>query len=191
MNHSIIKLTATILLFLSLTSCNKDEVVAPPSPVNPITSLRTDANIEISGTHDNPNWYNMGFEFTPKTDGKITELGLFLPVNGFYEVRVYNATTHLQLNSVFVASVANDRVMEKLNAPISVLGGQKYAISVWTNQYFSFERPDNAAFMPMDMEDMTINRTIFSAPNVLAYPNFSAYSARAIGVPEFRFVPNS
>jgi hypothetical protein len=173
MKHSFLRSAfaiATLSTITFLTACSDDETVTPEEIVshNPLNEYLTNVELNIDAK-DFGTLYSLGYEFNPKFDGSITELGCAVPVAGKYIIELYDSESQELLAKDSVEFTAEEIAADafawkyaELTTAVSVTAGKSYRVVYSTNEesnVFYRVDPQDGFVLPILNEDSSIEIT--------------------------------
>ncbi len=130
----------------AILSCQKDD--SPPVEESPFFVFFDQPAIEIDTTPQSANTWEYGFVFNPLADGKITELGLKLPVTGQFKVRLWDLSGSAP-TVLSEQQIASTSAHEPAFAAIPALAVKKDAalgVTVLANSFYRLQKKDASEF---------------------------------------------
>ena len=170
MKHSFLRSAAAITTLSALSflnACSDDDTVTPDEIVsrNPLNEYLAKVDLTIEAKDFNT-LYSVGYEFTPKFDGSITELGCSVPVAGKYVVELYDSESQellakdsVEFTAEEVAANAFAWKYETIATPVAVTTGKNYRVAYSvTAESDAFYRidPQDGFQLPILSEDASI-----------------------------------
>ena len=132
-----------LCIVASFGACKKEAVQVEESPFYNYFQL---ADIVIDTTKVPTVDWEYGFVFSPLKSGKITKLGVRLPVAGSYTAKLWNLKTKTVLATQTVNLAAENGSAFKEFAAISVQKNDSLGISVVSNNFYRIQNKNAAAF---------------------------------------------
>ncbi len=139
MKHTFLRSAAAIVTLSAislLTSCSDDETVTPVTISKaPLNEYLTAKQLDIEALDFNTLW-SLGYEFTAKRDGSITELGCSVPVAGKYILELYDseggqllAKDSVEFSAEEVAANPLAWKYKQVVTPVAVTEGKNYRVT--------------------------------------------------------------
>lgn len=146
MKNSLLSAFCFFLLLAAITSCKKEDTV--PQEESPFFVFFDQPAIAIDTTPVAATNWEYGFVFNPLVAGKITKLGIKLPVAGTFKVRLWD----LSGSNPAILSEQNVRA-DAIHTPafigISPVAVQKNAtlgVTILANSFYRIEKQDASGF---------------------------------------------
>jgi hypothetical protein len=184
MKHSFLRSAVAIATLSTLTflgACSDDDVT--PEEIishNPLNEYLAGVELTID-TKDYATLYSLGYEFNPKFDGAITELGCAVPVAGKYIIELYDSESQellakdsVEFSAEEVAADAFAWKYAELTSAVNVAANKNYRVVYSTNEEANaFYRidPQDGFVLPILNEDSSIEITqgVYGDPE--SFPN--------------------
>ena len=180
-----IKINTTIIVSLAIlftVSCKKDDEPVMVAPQQVMSTFLDGHNDPISTATVGAN-YSVGFQFTPKVNGKLTQLAINLPDAGDYKISIWDIATETLLTQTTVnqsyGNWANKNIPE-----LSLEGQKSYAICFLLPNGVDYYLADNIT-LPMEMTNITVNASVAQAGD--GYPVNWTYGDKVFGFVDFTF----
>jgi hypothetical protein len=169
MKHSFLRsavAVATLATMTFLSACSDDDVT-PEEIVshNPLKEYLAGVDLDIDAK-DFGTLYSLGYEFNPKFDGAITDLGCAVPVAGKYIIELYDSESQellakdsVEFSAEEVAASPFAWKYKQLVAPVGVIKGKNYRVAYSTTEESdAFYRidPQDGFQLPILAEDSSI-----------------------------------
>lgn len=141
------RFAALALLSLAVfSSCDKDD--NPAAEESPFFVFFDQPAITIDTTPVAANTWEYGFIFNPLTDGRITKLGLKLPVTGEFTVKLWDlsGTAPVVLNEKKITSATAHVPVFVDIAPVSVPQNAQLGVTVLANSFYRLQKNDASNF---------------------------------------------
>lgn len=150
---------ALSLLFLLalLSSCKEDD--NPPVEESPFFVFFDQPAITIDTMPVAANTWEYGFIFNPLADGKITKLGLKLPVTGEFTVKLWDlsGSTPVVLRDQKITSATVHTPAFVSISPVSVPKNAQLGVSVLANSFYRLQKKDASVFsFPVVVDNINI-----------------------------------
>ncbi len=141
-------------LFLVFCACNKSVTPVEESPFYDYFQI---ADIVIDTTTVPTSEWEYGFVFTPLKAGRITKLGVRLPVAGNYTAKLWNLKTKAVLATQSInLTAANGSAFEEI-AGIRVQKNDSLGLSVISNNFYRIQKKNASSFQfPQDVNNIRI-----------------------------------
>ena len=162
----IFKISLLLAILLTMINCKNDKNTdpAPPPAASQTTQDPLEGFLVQSGLIEkkvsliNNGFNESGFSFIPKTNGNIIALVLTLPAaNEELRVTIWNKKTGKVLITEMVNFPKADVEVVKVIAPLVLVEGTEYLISMNTDDWYSFTRNDGKAISyPFSVGDITV-----------------------------------
>lgn len=150
-----------VIVLLALTvafaSCDKDET--PKEEESPFFSFFDEPAITIDTTPVANDTWEYGFVFNPLVNGRITKLGLKLPVTGDFEVKLWDldSGTPVVLEGKIITSTSVHVPVFVDISPVAVLKEAKLGITILANSFYRIEKQNAADFsFPREIKNIRI-----------------------------------
>jgi hypothetical protein len=184
MKHSFLRSAVAIATLSTMTflgACSDDDVT--PEEIishNPLNEYLAGVELTVD-TKDYGTLYSLGYEFNPKFDGTITELGCAVPVAGKYIIELYDSESQELLAKDSVEFSAEDVAADafawkyaELTSAVNVTANKNYRVVYSTNEEANaFYRidPQDGFVLPILNEDSSIEITqgVYGDPE--SFPN--------------------
>lgn len=184
MKHSFLRSAVAIATLSTMTffsACSDDdaapEVILSHNPLNEYL-----ANNELTiDAKDFGTLYSLGYEFNPKFEGSITDLGCAVPVAGKYVIELYDgesqellAKDSVEFSAEEVAANPFAWKYKTLVAPVVVSPGKNYRVAYSTTpESDAFYRidPQEGFVLPILPEDSSIEIIQGVYGSVKSFPN--------------------
>lgn len=140
-----------------ISSCKEDE--NPKVEESPFFVFFDQPAITIDTTPVAANTWEYGFVFNPIADGKITKLGLKLPVSGEFTVKLWDlsGSTPVILRDQKITSATVHTPAFVDISPVSVPKNAQLGISVLANSFYRLKKNDASAFaFPVVVDNIRI-----------------------------------
>ncbi|MDR2205548.1 MAG: DUF4082 domain-containing protein [Flavobacteriaceae bacterium] len=159
-----------------LLGCSKDEdTPQPPAGENPLETF-----LSVTGFNQNiyeyidDKYYVFGMRFTPKVNGKITDVTLKIPNNDnsthLISVNLWDVETQEVLRTASVLTLSNTGVKESIE-PLSVTKDKEYMITFNTDDYYEHSRNDGEDIAyPVTAGNIIINGLNFQSGQGEIFP---------------------
>lgn len=141
------RFAALALLSLAVFySCDKED--KPAAEESPFFVFFDQPAITIDTTPVAANTWEYGFIFNPLADGKITKLGLKLPVTGEFTVKLWDlsGTAPVVLNEKKITSATAHVPVFVDIAPVSVPQNAQLGVTVLANSFYRLQKKDASNF---------------------------------------------
>jgi len=135
--------------------------------------------------------YEMGYAFTSKSDGQITQFGLMMPQAGDYKISVWDAEldTLIYQSNLKLRQNKSSLIYEDIK-PITIYKGIQYMISVSVDTDYTEYYKRDSLTLPIESDDFVIEFCAFSTepgqvPNkfrndcLSGYPDFTFIKSKA------------
>ena len=136
--------------------------------------------------------FEIGYEFTPLAPGKITELTVKIPdVNPAVRVTIWDAATQTPIVTETLNVTTAGTAVTKAIAPLILLSGKTYAISMQTDSWISHQKTDlTPATYPVAAGNISILKYVYLAGTAQTYPTDTGNAAYS-GDVSFSFTQTS
>ena len=139
-------LVCALFALALITSCKKDD--NPKIEESPFFLFFDQPAIAIDTTPVAANTWEYGFIFTPLADGKITKLGLKLPVTGEFTVKLWDLSGSLPVvlrdQKITSAAIHSPAFVEI--SPVSVSQNTQLGVSILANSFYRLQKNDASDF---------------------------------------------
>jgi hypothetical protein len=183
-----------VALLTILGSCSKDDApTIPPIIVAPeqrplFGYLAASGFNQTTTSFVNSNDLEVGYSFIPLTNGKITAIIARIPdVRGSLRATIFDKATGGILRTEILNSAAAEIEVVKTIAPLDLIQGKEYVISINSNDFFVHKRTDNAdVSYPFTIGDIKITALLadLGTNQVMPAP---ANLDRYVGDVDFKF----
>lgn len=156
--QSITILSLSLLVFVA---CKKEKDPQPLTDIvigttTPAHKLVQIDSLTITETFEDDLFYEFGLSMTFNVGGTITGLGVKMPDQQTYDLTLWNLK---DTSIVATAVISAERDISKFKriTPITVKKGDKYAVSILSNDYYYYEYPSSQDIYPVDLGTITID----------------------------------
>jgi len=142
-----------IVFILIFSSCDKDENKIEEKP---FLALLNQPSIVIDTAVAAVDWV-YGFKFTPLKDGKITGVGMKLPIEGSYKVQLWDLDNDILLKEETISSTTPHDVVFNNISEVQVSKNKTLGISIEADSFYKISKADNSDFnFPMQEGNISI-----------------------------------
>jgi hypothetical protein len=158
------------IIAITILSCAKKCPVGPESPMSAFLSKSTFSANEPLRQQSVPS-DEIGYTFSPKKNGKISELSAKIPnTDNDLPITLWDETTHLVLKTIHLNVIASDIETREAITPIPVIAGHKYVISMNTRNSYDYQNADNGNSYPTTVCNIDIINANYNGGFGTAYP---------------------
>lgn len=139
-------LVCALFTLALISACKKDD--KPKIEESPFFLFFDQPAITIDTTPVAASTWEYGFKFSPLENGKITKLGLKLPVTGEFPVKLWDlsGTTPVVLrNQKITSTVVHGPAFVEIS-PVAVSKNAQLGISILANSFYRLQKKDASAF---------------------------------------------
>ncbi|MGI9159103.1 MAG: hypothetical protein ACR2K1_05055 [Saprospiraceae bacterium] len=145
-----------IILAWGLVSCEKERQAVEEQP---FFLFFDDAAIQIDTTPAALSTWEYGFVFQPLTNGKITKLGMKLPVLGAFKLRLWDLTgptPAVIAEKTLSAGAAHAEIFADIS-PVAVATGDNLGVTIEANAFYRIQKQDGGNFVfPREVKNIRI-----------------------------------
>jgi hypothetical protein len=187
-------------LFLLVTvGCKKEDKREQLFLQNPFTTTLPGGMENYEMTIRTSGAWELGIAFRSNVSGKITQLGVKMPVAGRYVLSLWDAETRTQIRTKTVEQDAPDKLRLVEIDPVDLPALKKMIVSVNSldlntsayKNYFCLIHREGTNFMPYTQKDIEVLYTCYTLSDVPVFPGqVTLVEYEIYGRPEISFVPN-
>lgn len=156
--YTTFRFVACILFSLAaLVSCNRED--SQPVEESPFFIFFDQSAILIDTTAVSATTWDYGFVFNPLTGGKITKLGVKLPVTGEFTVKLWDLSgvnpvvlSEQKVNSTTIHTPAFVAI-----SPVAVQKDAKLGVTILANSFYRIHKQNASKFtFPVEVDNIRI-----------------------------------
>jgi hypothetical protein len=156
-----------LVLGLVATACKKDNKKTTEQPFKSLFADTSFGNPALNDTFIDQPYNEFGFEFTVTKNGNVTQLGTKNPDTGTIRVTLWDLSDTSIIAQKTITVIAHTAKYENLSSPIPLTTRKKYAITMHSNDYYSYRRTAfEIYFYPITKGNINITKYGFTPSTV-------------------------